>query len=124
MAVYGLILLSAAGMGIQSAAARRMNIPGISTVAFTNTLTSIVITATEAVLRRRAFPFEGIRQLAVFSAYLVGTLLAGVMASRSLGNIVLLPLIASLCALGAEFRFGRANSGVDLLAASTDRSRP
>jgi uncharacterized membrane protein YoaK (UPF0700 family) len=103
-AVYGLILLSAAGMGIQSVAARRINLPGIPTVVFTSTLTSIVMAATEAVLRRTRFPFEGLRQIAVFCAYLIGTLLAGVMASRSLGAIVLLPLIAVLGALGLEFR--------------------
>jgi uncharacterized membrane protein YoaK (UPF0700 family) len=118
MAVYGLILLSAAGMGVQSAAARRMNLPGISTVAFTNTLTSIVIAATGAVLRRAAFPFEGLRQIAVFCAYLVGTLLAGVTASRSLGAIVLLPLIAVLGALGTEYRSKRAKRVPDFLAAS------
>lgn len=50
--IYVLILLSAAGMGIQSVAARRINLPGIPTVVFTSTLTSIVMAATEAVLRR------------------------------------------------------------------------
>jgi uncharacterized membrane protein YoaK (UPF0700 family) len=53
-----LILLSAAGMGIQSVAARRINLPGIPTVVFTSTLTSIVMAATETILRRAAFPFE------------------------------------------------------------------
>jgi uncharacterized membrane protein YoaK (UPF0700 family) len=102
--IYVLILLSAAGMGIQSVAARRINLPGIPTVVFTSTLTSIVMAATEAVLRRTPFPFDGLRQIAVFCAYLVGTLLAGVMASRSLGTIVLLPLIAVLGVLGSEYR--------------------
>ena len=60
--------------------------------------------ATEAVLQRTPFPLDGLRQIAVFCAYLVGTLLAGVMASRSLGTIVLLPLIAVLGALGSEYR--------------------
>ncbi len=104
MAVYGLILLSAAGMGIQSVAARRINLPGIPTVVFTSTLTSIVMAATEAVLKRPRFQFEALRQLAVFCAYLLGTLLAGAMASRGLGSIVMLPLIAVLGALVSEYR--------------------
>jgi len=66
--IYVLILLSAAGMGIQSVAARRINLPGIPTVVFTSTLTSIVMAATKAVLRRAMFPFEALRQIAVFCA--------------------------------------------------------
>src|SRR6185312_13291431 len=50
--LYGLILLGAAGMGVQSVAARQDNRPGVTTVVFTSTLTSIVIAATGAILGR------------------------------------------------------------------------
>lgn len=102
-AIYLLIVLSAAGMGAQSVAARLINLPGIPTVVFTSTLTSIVIAATEAVLRRAALPFEAWRQIAVFCAYLCGTLLAGVISWRSLGALVPLPLGAVIIALALEY---------------------
>ncbi len=49
--LHGLILLSAVAMGIQSAAVRRLNVPGIATTYMTGTLTSAV---TGLVARSRA----------------------------------------------------------------------
>lgn len=100
--LYGLILLSAIGMGVQSVAARHINLPGLPTVVFTSTLTSIVMAVTEAALHRKRLPRDAWRQSAVFAAYLFGTLLAGAMAPHSLGLIVVLPLFAVLCAWGVQ----------------------
>jgi uncharacterized membrane protein YoaK (UPF0700 family) len=101
---YALIVLSALGMGMQSVAARTLNVPGITTVVFTSTLTGIVMTAVEAVIRRVALPFDAIRQLAVFSVYLLGAVLAGWLASRHIDILVGLPLLAVLGALALQFR--------------------
>lgn len=42
LTVHVLIVLSALAMGIQSAAVRRLNLPGISTIVLTNTITAFV----------------------------------------------------------------------------------
>src|SRR5262249_61610593 len=41
--VYSLIILSAFAMGVQSAAVRRLGVPGIATTYITGTLTSLMI---------------------------------------------------------------------------------
>ena len=98
------IVLSAVGMGLQSVAARRINLPGIPTVVFTSTLTGIVMAMVEALMRRGPFPFDVQRQLAVFGAYLVGALLAGIAGSINLGLLVILPLAAVAIALASEYQ--------------------
>jgi len=50
--LYGLILLSAIGMGVQGVATRQINSPGMNTIVFTSTLLSIVISLTGALMRR------------------------------------------------------------------------
>ena len=100
--LFPLILLSATGMGAQSVAARHINLPGLPTVVFTSTLTSIVMAATEMVFHGTPFSVDAVRQCAVFGAYLAGALLAGIVATHSLGAVVLLPLAAVLIALVAE----------------------
>ena len=102
-AIYLLIALSATGMGIQVVAARRINVPGIPTVVFTATLTNIVMAATDAVARRVPLSFEIKRMIGIFSIYLAGATLAGVLAARHLGVLAVLPLIAVLAALAIEF---------------------
>lgn len=102
-AIYLLIALSATGMGIQAVAARRINVPGIPTVVLTTTLTNIVMAATDAIARRVPLSFETKRTIGVFSVYLAGATLAGALASRHLGVLAVLPLIAVLAALAIEF---------------------
>ncbi len=102
--VYALIFVSALGMGVQIVAARQVNLPGIPTIVFTSTLANIVMQATDAALRRRALPIDALRQSAVFAIYLAGATLAGGLASRHLGMLVLLPLGAVLGALALQLR--------------------
>ena len=102
--IFVLIVVSAAGMGLQSVAARRMNLPGIPTVVFTSTLTNIVAAGTDTMLGRGPFPFSAKRQVAVFA----GTLVAGALASRDIELLVLLPLGAVLAALLCEFTGDRS----------------
>lgn len=108
--VYALIFLSALGMGVQIIAARQVNLPAIPTIVFTSTLASIVMLATDAALRRRALPVDALRQSAIFATYLAGAVLAGWLASRHLGILVLLPLGAVLGALALQLRPARASS--------------
>ncbi len=100
--LYGLIMASAAGMGIQSVAARKINSPGISTIVFTSTLTSIVMSVAGTVVRRsdrRALPFGTKRQIGIFLAYGFGSVLAGMLDWSGVGLIVWIPLAAVLGAL-------------------------
>jgi uncharacterized membrane protein YoaK (UPF0700 family) len=108
--VYALIFLSALGMGVQIIAARQVNLPGIPTIVFTSTLANIVMMVTDAALRRRALPVDTLRQSAVFVTYLAGAVLAGGLASRHLGILVLLPLGAVLGALALQLRPAQARS--------------
>ena len=103
-AIYLLIALAATGMGIQTVVARRINAPGIPTVVFTTTLTNIVMAATDAVARRAPLSFDSKRQIGIFAVYLAGATLAGVLASRQLSVLAVLPLVAVLSAIAIEFR--------------------
>lgn len=106
--LFGLILLSAGGMGAQSVAARHINLPGLPTVVFTTTLTTMVMAVVEAVQHRQPLSGDVLRQAVVFSAYLIATLCAGALAAHSLGALVLLPLCAVLVALTAELTSRRS----------------
>jgi uncharacterized membrane protein YoaK (UPF0700 family) len=102
-AIYALIALSATGMGIQTVAARRINVSGIPTVVFTTTLTTIVMAGMAAIARRVPLSFDTKRQIGIFAIYLAGATLAGALASGHLGGLAVLPLIAVLSALAIEY---------------------
>jgi uncharacterized membrane protein YoaK (UPF0700 family) len=103
-AIYLSIFLMATGMGIQSVVARIFNLPGIPTVVFTSTLTSIAMALTLDVISRRSISLETTRQVVVFFSYFFGALLAGALLSRHVGIVFLLPFAAVLCTLGLQFR--------------------
>jgi len=107
-AIYVLIALSATGMGIQAVVARRINAPGIPTIVFTTTLTTICTAVTDVVAHGVPLSRDTKRQIGIFSVYLVGATVAGALASRHLGLLTLLPLIAVVAALAIEYR---GNSG-------------
>ena len=56
-----------------------------------------------AVARRGPQSFEIKRMIGIFSIYLAGATLAGVLAARHPGVLAVLPLIAVLAALAIEF---------------------
>jgi uncharacterized membrane protein YoaK (UPF0700 family) len=96
--LFGLIVLSAAAMGIQSVVARRINAPGITTIVFTSTLVSIILSVVGAIVRR-ARPVVGFavrRQAAIFVTYAVGATAGGVLTGRDLAWVAFLPLAALL----------------------------
>jgi len=114
--LYGLILLSAIGMGVQGVATRQINSPGINTIVFTSTLLSIVISLTGALMRRSGsdgVPFNTKRQIGIFFAYGFGAVLAGMLAGPGLRVLAWVPMLAVLAALGcceAAAKAGRNSS--------------
>ncbi|MCK9189408.1 YoaK family protein [Acidithiobacillus sp.] len=70
--LYALILFSATSMGMQSVAARLINVAGVPSVVFTNTLTSIVLVFIQSIHKHRPLPFALRQQMAALLAYLGG----------------------------------------------------
>jgi uncharacterized membrane protein YoaK (UPF0700 family) len=98
--LYGLILLGVAGMGVQSVAARQDNRPGVTTVVFTSTLTSIVIAVTGAIPgKTHRLSSAAKRQMFMFLAYGIGAVTGGFLTWHAIGAIPFLPLAAAFLAL-------------------------
>jgi len=112
-ALYGLIIAASSAMGIQSVAARLVGRNGISTVVFTSTLTSIVTTATQAMLRpSQGLPVGVTTQIGMFLTYGVGAGLCGLLALHAPPMAVAaLPLLAVVGAAGFHWGAGKRNSG-------------
>ncbi len=101
--LYVMILAGAFAMGLQSIAAREINIPGINTVVVTNTLT-LVMSAVGAVLRRSlrqgradVSPFTPVvlRQSGMLGIYLGGAALSGLLA-ETLPSLIAIPALAAV----------------------------
>lgn len=99
--LFALIVLGAGAMGIQSVAARAIDLPGIPTVVFTTTLTMIMMGLIRAVGPAATGSVKPItwRQIGAMSAYLVGAAVAGLFAEIGPWVMALLPLVAVLVAL-------------------------
>lgn len=111
LSLYVLILLGAAGMGIQSVAARQDGRPGVTTVVFTSTLTAIVIAVTGAVLGSpHRLGFAAKRQSFIFLAYGVGAVTGGFLTWRAIDAIPFLPLLTALAALCLHRAFDRTSA--------------
>ena len=100
--LYVLILLAAVAMGLQGAAARHLNVPGVSTIVFTSTLTNIVTDCANAVaapgpMRLAARTW---RQIAAFAAYLASAIVTGLAMGFALPAIAILPFAALLLVVG------------------------
>jgi uncharacterized membrane protein YoaK (UPF0700 family) len=101
-ALYSVILLSAASMGIQGVAARHVNVSGISTVVFTSVLISMAMSVTTRLVDHAdpTAPASGAKAHAgAFAAYLGGAALAAVMVSHALGWLLWVPMAAVVFAL-------------------------
>ncbi len=105
--LYGLIVTASSGMGIQSVAARLVGRSGITTVVFTSTLTAIVTSATEAMLRpSHSLPLATKRQIGTFLIYGVGAGICGLLASHA-ASIAVLPFVAVVGAAAFHWRAGQ-----------------
>jgi len=111
--VYALIALSAVAMGIQSAAIRHLNVPGIATTYITGTLTSFMAGVVgwlgAADLSSAARPPEGAvaaaaqpsrrkhtarLQAAVFIVYILAAVASSIIQARRPALVTLAPLVA------------------------------
>ena len=103
-----LIGLSALAMGIQSAAARRVAVSGVTTTYVTGTLTSLM-----AGLAALAAPSGWARQAAVLSALLVGAVVGGLAELRAprLAAAIPMVVVAAVVAVAAagHLRAGRGS---------------
>lgn len=113
--LYALIMAGALAMGMQSVAAREIDLPGINTVVVTNTLT-LVMMAIGGVLRLsarerrlRLDPFRPItlRQVATLAVYVCGAGLSGFLAVFRSSAIAIPALLAALAAFAIAGRFRR-----------------
>ena len=102
-ATYGLVALAGLSMGLQGGSASRLQVPGINTVVFTSTLTTIVRTLIETGLksRPRHVGWPTCRQAIAFTLYVVGATAGGVGAMRSLHVAALACACAALAAICA-----------------------
>lgn len=99
--LYGLILLSAIGMGLQGALGRALGIPGLMTVIFTSTYTAIVAGLTErlAAGARPVLTDLARRQLTALGVYLGSAIFGAVVATDWRGLLPFVPLSAVLALL-------------------------
>jgi len=98
--LVGLIVLSGLAMGIQSAVARRLAVPGVSTTYVTGTITALIAELTSvsgAVGDRR-------RMTAVIGALLVGAVVGGVAQAYARPAAAVVPalVVAFVVAVGAS----------------------
>jgi uncharacterized membrane protein YoaK (UPF0700 family) len=110
-ALYGLILLSAIGMGIQGVAARHINATGINTIVFTSTIINIVFDLAGTFMKRSAagrLHSDTKRQIGMFLAYGIGALLAGILAGPALRVLAWVPVLTVVAALLCCLVAGRA----------------
>ena len=90
-------------MGVQSAAVRHLDVPGIATTFLTGTLTTIILSVARLAApstRRSELPANALRQVVVLAAYLIGAALSGLAASHGTEAIAVLPFAAVLIVLG------------------------
>jgi uncharacterized membrane protein YoaK (UPF0700 family) len=115
--LYALIALSALAMGVQSAAVRHLNVPGIATTYITGTLTSMIagfvgwlhggrVSESRAGLTSSAERKRGARlQAAVLIIYVLAAVASAVLQMRRSWLVTLSPLIAvALVVISASLR--------------------
>jgi uncharacterized membrane protein YoaK (UPF0700 family) len=102
-AVPAQIVVLAIAMGLQAVVGQMTT---LSTIVFTTTLTRLVGGITDAIATADSTAFHDVRvQLTLVASYLVGALLAGVLAVHKMSAVVLLPLIGVAMAFTAHCFF-------------------
>ncbi len=97
------VLGAALAMGLQSVAARKINVDGVPTVVFTSTLTSIVMTLMQVGVRGRPGSLFGARRQALaFGIYATAAVLTAAALQWREPVAAALPLAAVLVALGLQ----------------------
>jgi uncharacterized membrane protein YoaK (UPF0700 family) len=95
------IVVLAVAMGLQAVVGQMTT---LSTIVFTTTLTRLVGGITDAIATANRTAFHEVRvQITLVASYLVGALLAGVLAVHKMSAVVFLPLIGVAMAFAAHF---------------------
>ena len=98
------IVVLAVAMGLQAVVGQMTT---LSTIVFTTTLTRLVGGITDAIATADSKALHDVRvQLTLVASYLMGALLAGVLAVHKLNAVVFLPLIGVAMAFAAHFSGG------------------
>ncbi|MCF3948242.1 YoaK family protein [Acidiphilium iwatense] len=92
--LFVLIVIAAAAMGVQSVVARAVDLPGITTVVFTTTLTMIMMGLTRVALRPGSVQPITMRQFGVLGWYAAGAAVSGFLA-MALPDAIALPALAA-----------------------------
>jgi uncharacterized membrane protein YoaK (UPF0700 family) len=94
------IIVLAIAMGLQAVVGQMTR---SSTIVFTTTLTRLVGGITDSIATRNATALHEVRaQIALVASYLLGALLAGMLAVHALKEVVFLPMFAVAIALAAH----------------------
>ncbi len=103
---YGLIVISATAMGVQSIIARDLQAPGITTVVLNVTMTSVAVAIIRLLLGRDShFRWANWLQIFALLGYAVGALLTVLGVYHHLNAIGLLPFGAALAVLSLHYFF-------------------
>lgn len=97
--LYALILLSSVAMGVQSAAIRALEVPGVLTTAITNTMAAATIGLLPGLAPNNAETHPVRLQAAVVATYMIGAGIGGAARFAWGTNAVILPLIAIVLAI-------------------------
>jgi uncharacterized membrane protein YoaK (UPF0700 family) len=99
------IIILAVAMGLQAVVGQLVS---LSTIVFTTTLTRLIGGIADAIATRNSTGIRDIReQMTLISSYLLGALLAGVLAVHGMHGVVFLPLVGVAVSLGAHQSGGR-----------------
>jgi uncharacterized membrane protein YoaK (UPF0700 family) len=94
------IVVLAVAMGLQAVVGQMIS---HSTIVFTTTLTRLVGGITDAIATRDRTALKGVTvQITLLASYLVGALLAGILAVHKISVVVFLPLCGVAVALAAH----------------------
>jgi uncharacterized membrane protein YoaK (UPF0700 family) len=103
------IVILAVAMGVQAVVGQMVS---HSTIVFTTTLTRLVGGITDAIVSRDSTGLGEVRdQTTLVASYLLGALLAGILAVHKMGGVVFLPLGGVAVAFAAHCFFRRRPTG-------------
>jgi uncharacterized membrane protein YoaK (UPF0700 family) len=103
VSAFGVVILLAMSMGLQSIVGKRVNLSSIPTVVFTSTLTNIVIAVTTMLASGKyEVPEDTARQCRSFILYFTGALAAGFAVHFQVAAVIFLPMLAAAGAFTAS----------------------
>jgi uncharacterized membrane protein YoaK (UPF0700 family) len=102
------IVILAVAMGLQAVVGQTIS---LSTIVFTTTLTRLLGGIADAIATRTSTGLKDVReQVTLIASYLLGALLAGLLAVHKVSGVVFLPLVGIAVALAAHCWFRERES--------------